>query len=195
MKGIIYYIYSKFDKYPMAPTSLQSYMLHQPMYSSSKHFASRLQGSLLRIRDTKLLMDFPVNFLTFNPTIRCHATPGTPPCLRPFLAMLTADHMRWHVHPLSLCLISHNRLHRSTDPVVTFHVRAAGAGEHPDEGIGFLVKVGHGRHGYRRGRAAARDALLVTSNQTFGVVRSANGGGMLPKEVCIFGCIFEVGVE
>lgn len=96
-------------------------------------------------------MDFPIPFLTFNPTIRCHATPGTPLRLRPFLAMLTAHHMLWHVHPLSLCLISHNRLHHSTDLVVTFHVRAAGAGEHPDGGIGFLVKVGHGRHGYRRG--------------------------------------------
>lgn len=83
-------------------------------------------------------MDFP------NPTIRCHATPGTPLRLRPFLAMLTAHHMLWYVHPLSLCLISHNRLHHSTDLVVTFHVRAAGAGEHPDQGIGFLVKVGHG---------------------------------------------------
>lgn len=35
----------------------------------------------------------------------------------------------------------------------------------------------------------------MTSNHTFGVVRSADGGGMLPKEVCVFGRIFEVGAE
>lgn len=30
---------------------------------------------------------------------------------------------------------------------------------------------------------------------TFGVVRSANGGGLLPKDVCVFGWILELGAE
>lgn len=57
------------------------------------------------------------------------------------------------------------------------------------------MEVGHGRHGYRRGGAAARDALLVTSIHTFGVVRSANGEDLLPKELCVFGRTFGRGDE
>lgn len=37
--------------------------------------------------------------------------------------------------------------------------------------------------------------FFVTSNHTFGVVPSANGGGMLPEEVCVFWRIFAVGAE
>lgn len=128
-------------------------------------------------------MDFPIPFLAINPTIRRHATPATPLRLRPFFAMLTAHQMRRHIHPILLRRISHNRLHQSTDLVVTFHVRAARAGDHLDEGIGFLVEVGQRRHRYRRGRVAARDALLVTSIQTFGIVCLANDDGLLSKEL------------
>lgn len=108
-------------------------MVHRPIYSSSKHFASKLQESFLRNWNTSFLLDFLIPSLTFTPAIRCYATPGAPPRLCPFLAMLAAHLRRRHIRPISLCLISHNRLHWSIDLVVTFHVRTAGADDHLGE--------------------------------------------------------------
>lgn len=35
----------------------------------------------------------------------------------------------------------------------------------------------------------------MASDHTFGIVRSANDGGLLPKDVCVFRCILHVGAE
>lgn len=35
----------------------------------------------------------------------------------------------------------------------------------------------------------------MASDHTFGIVRSANDGDLLPKDVCVFRCILEVGAE